>query len=188
MSTITRRNEMRLLLALDDTSDSERIAMALSGWASDTSPEVHILTVMSPAQIHETSRRAASHTPVVPTAVTTTGVSIGMREQPLRLAEDRSQAFVRVRSEREEGLREVARKAFPSSDVIVHIEDSERTARAILDAAERLDVDLVAMGARDRSPLSAAVFGSVHEEVVRFSRVPVLVVGPSAAVDEAQGS
>ena len=179
---------MRLLLALDDTNDSERIAKALSGWAADTSPEVHVLTVMSPADIHETSRRGASHTPVLPTGVTTTGVPIGLREQPLNLAEDRSQAFVRVRTEREDRLRNIAKKWFPTSDVIVHIEDSERTARTILDAAERLDVAVVAMGARDRSPLSAAVFGSVHEEVVRFCSVPVLVVGPSAAKGESQGA
>lgn len=170
---------MRLLLALDDTSDSERAANALSTWARDASPEIHVLSVINPAAIHETSRRGVSFTAHVP-AVTSTGVALPVHEPPLSLAEDRSQAFVRATGERTDRLTSIAQRAFATSEVVVHIEDAVRTARAIIEAAERLDVDLVAMGARDRSSLSAAVFGSVHEEVVRHCKVPVLVVGPAA--------
>lgn len=170
---------MRVLLALDDTADGERIAIALSTWARDTAPEIHVLSVMNADHIHETSR-GFSHTPNVP-VVTSTGRVLKLREQPLVLAEDRSQALVRARSEWQNRLSNIVQKWFPSSDVTVHIEDAKGTAQAIVDAAERLNVDVVALGARDRSPLSAAVFGSVHEDVVRHCRVPVLVVGPAAA-------
>lgn len=169
---------MRLLLALDDTADSARVADALSTWARDASPEIHVLSVLNPGAIHETSRGGVDHTSHVP-PVTSTGVAIPVKEPPISLAEDRSQAFVRARAERTDRLRHIAQQSFPSSEVTVHVEDTVRVARAILDAAHRLDVDLVAMGARDRSSFSAAAFGSVHEEVVRHCRVPVLVVGPA---------
>ena len=94
-----------------------------------------MLTVMNPAAVHETSRSGASHAPNV-AAVTTTGVAIGLRERPLVLAEDRSQALARARTEREEKLSNVVRKYFPTSPVTVHVEDSDRIARTILEAAD----------------------------------------------------
>jgi nucleotide-binding universal stress UspA family protein len=40
------------------------------------------------------------------------------------------------------------------------------------------------MAARRRGSLSERLFGSVHEDVVRHSPVPVLVVGPEAAASQ----
>lgn len=45
----------------------------------------------------------------------------------------------------------------------------------ILATAESLDVDLIAMGARKRSAVRRAVFGSVSEEVILSANCPVLV-------------
>jgi nucleotide-binding universal stress UspA family protein len=52
---------------------------------------------------------------------------------------------------------------------------------AILAAAERLDVDVIAVGSHGRSGLSRALLGSVAEQVARRSRRPVFIVhgGPS---------
>ena len=171
---------MRVLLALDDTPDGERIASALSAWARDAAPEIHVLSVMNADHIHETSR-GFSHTPNVP-VVTSSGVTVEVRERPLVLAEDRSQALVRARSERHARLSDIVEKWFPSSEVTVHVEDAKATAQAIIEAADRLAVDVVALGARDRSSLSAGVFGSVHEYVVRHCNLPVLVIGPGAGL------
>lgn len=170
---------MRVLLALDGTADSERTASAISDWASGTAPEIHVLTVMNGETIRETSRHGISHTPDVPVP-TSTGVTIGGWQRTLVLAEDRSQALVRATSEREDHLRDLAQKWFPASEVTVHVDNSRDVAQAIVDTAARLQVDFVAMGARNRSPIPAAVFGSVHEQVVRHCAVPVLVVGPAA--------
>lgn len=45
----------------------------------------------------------------------------------------------------------------------------------ILAVAESLDVDIIAMGARKRSAVSRAVFGSVSEKVILSANRPVLV-------------
>ena len=47
---------------------------------------------------------------------------------------------------------------------------------AIVAAAERLDVDVVALASHGRSGLSRALLGSVAEQVVRRSPRPVLIV------------
>jgi nucleotide-binding universal stress UspA family protein len=49
-------------------------------------------------------------------------------------------------------------------------------AETILSAAERLDVDLIALGSHGRSGFSRALLGSVAEEVTRHSPRPVLIV------------
>ncbi|HET7539185.1 MAG TPA: universal stress protein [Polyangiaceae bacterium] len=46
----------------------------------------------------------------------------------------------------------------------------------VLDAATRLNADLIVMGTHGRSGLERALLGSVAEKVVRMSRVPVLTV------------
>jgi nucleotide-binding universal stress UspA family protein len=43
-------------------------------------------------------------------------------------------------------------------------------------AAERLDVDLVALGSHERSGFGRALLGSVAEEVARRSLRPVIIV------------
>jgi nucleotide-binding universal stress UspA family protein len=55
------------------------------------------------------------------------------------------------------------------------------TAGAILDAVERAKSDLLVIGARRRSPVGKAFLGSVTQEVLLDSPVPVLVVKASAA-------
>ena len=47
---------------------------------------------------------------------------------------------------------------------------------AILQAAERLDVDVIALGSHGRSGLTRTLLGSVAEEVARRSTRPVLIV------------
>jgi len=47
--------------------------------------------------------------------------------------------------------------------------------RAILAAAERFGVDVIALGSQGRSGLSRAMLGSVAEQVARQSGRPVLI-------------
>ncbi|MDG5819845.1 universal stress protein [Natronococcus sp. A-GB7] len=51
-----------------------------------------------------------------------------------------------------------------------------RPEAAILDAAERFDADLLVLGARRRSPVGKAVFGSVAQSVLLETNRPVMVV------------
>lgn len=50
-------------------------------------------------------------------------------------------------------------------------------AEGIIDLAADIDADLVVVGARRRTPIGKAVFGSVTQSVVLDSPVPVTVVG-----------
>ena len=50
-------------------------------------------------------------------------------------------------------------------------------AEGIVDLATDIEADLVVIGARDRTPVGKAVFGSVTQSVVLDSPVPVAVVG-----------
>ena len=53
-------------------------------------------------------------------------------------------------------------------------------AEAILAAAERMDVDVIAVGSHGRSGLTRVLLGSVAEEIARRSTRPVLIIRSSA--------
>jgi len=54
-------------------------------------------------------------------------------------------------------------------------------ADGILDVAESHDVDHIVMGSRKRSPTGKVIFGSVSQQVLLESPVPVTVVGTKPA-------
>ena len=58
----------------------------------------------------------------------------------------------------------------------ISVIEARFAAEAILAAAERLDVDLIAVASHGRSGIKRAVLGSVAEEVARRSSRPVLIV------------
>jgi len=58
----------------------------------------------------------------------------------------------------------------------VSVIEARFAAEAVIAAAERLDVDLIAVASRGRSGFKRAVLGSVAEEVARHSTRPVLIV------------
>jgi nucleotide-binding universal stress UspA family protein len=62
----------------------------------------------------------------------------------------------------------------------VSVVEGRFAAEAILAAAERLDVDVVALGSRGRSGFKRTLLGSVAEEVARRSARPVLIVRSQA--------
>jgi nucleotide-binding universal stress UspA family protein len=57
----------------------------------------------------------------------------------------------------------------------VHVVEGRVAAEAILQAAESLNVDVIAVASHGRSGLRRAVIGSVAEEVARHARHPVLI-------------
>ena len=70
------------------------------------------------------------------------------------------------------------------NDVSTRIETG-RPARAILDVVEEGDVDHVVMGSHGRRGVSRILLGSVAEDVLRESPVPVTIVRAPDDADEA---
>jgi nucleotide-binding universal stress UspA family protein len=58
----------------------------------------------------------------------------------------------------------------------ISVVEAQSVDQAIVAAAERLDVDVIAVGSHGRSGVSRALIGSVAEEVARRSLRPVLIV------------
>ncbi|AKU94786.1 Universal stress protein [Labilithrix luteola] len=54
----------------------------------------------------------------------------------------------------------------------------------IVDAAEKLDADLIVIGTHGRRGVPRFFLGSVAEKVVRLSPIPVLTIGPERAEDK----
>lgn len=65
-----------------------------------------------------------------------------------------------------------------ASGIATHLTvvDGGRAAEAIVQAAERLHVDIISLGSHGRGGVGRALLGSVSDEVVRRARRPVLVV------------
>lgn len=84
-----------------------------------------------------------------------------------------------TRAQAEGYLQRVAFDYFPP-EVTVRLEvSSGNTPETILDYVEGENVDLIAMTTHGRSGISRLMVGSVAEEIVRRSHVPVLMVRPS---------
>ena len=63
--------------------------------------------------------------------------------------------------------------------VDIELLDSDEQAQTIVAFAERTDADVICLGTSGRSGLPRIVFGSVAQEVLLSSRIPVLVVPPA---------
>ena len=73
-----------------------------------------------------------------------------------------------------------AREILEEHDIGVTLDESSGdTAAGLLDAAEKHDAELIAVAGRKRSPTGKAVFGSVTQDVILSTDLPVLVCGTS---------
>jgi nucleotide-binding universal stress UspA family protein len=83
-----------------------------------------------------------------------------------------------LRAEIERSLRALVPRQAEAMGITTNVSvvEGPSAARAILQAAKRLDVDVVVLGSHGRSGLRRALIGSVAEEVVRHADRPVLIV------------
>ncbi|MGD9934355.1 MAG: universal stress protein [Dehalococcoidia bacterium] len=169
---------MKVLLALDGTRAGEPAAEAIAGWAKSTAAEIVLYSVLHPKELRGTvSEPRFAHT-ITPEGTASGQLLRGVRPPAPAIAEDRTQAIARVHVERQEYLAGLASRLFEGVTVSVRVGDGADAAAAIVAAAAEEGADFIAMATRGRSALGQAMFGAVHEDVVRKARVPVLLAGP----------
>lgn len=190
---------MRVLVALDMSEIGESTARAMETWARTGTMEVHLLSVIHPDEVHSRAERSSSAEFLEPEGTEPGHIpAIGgdqygdlraaVGDQRPMTVEYRGQALARARSEREDYLRQVAARDLAGAGASIHVDFSDRTAEAILEAAKAVGADAIAMGTHGRSGIRHALVGSVAEEVMRQSPVPVVLIGPQAHAARSTGS
>ncbi len=162
---------MRALVPLDGSTTALAIMPAVRRLV-EMAPgiEVHLVTVLDPGAV----RGRAEHPVREPL-----GAAVGtaaIRIPAPRLIESHGEAIARKSTEWREKLEDIAKTELPGTAATIHVEWSHHTAKAIIELANELDVDVIALGTHGRSGLSHLLAGSVAEEVIRDSGRPVLVV------------
>ena len=80
---------------------------------------------------------------------------------------------------------QTARELLDAAEVSYECEVSKGDpAHTIIDIAERFACDVIVMGARGNSALRSAMMGSVSNEVLHASAVPVMIVKPEEPVTD----
>ena len=167
---------MRVLIAYDGGEAGDKALAAIAPWTRDSAAEVHLVKVLKPKDIHETSFPSGVH--AVTPAGTASGQLLNTAEPPPQFASNRGQAFDTARAEAADQLRAVGENIFGSQHAEVHVEISDEPARSIVEVASRIGADVIAIGTRGRTGIQHALLGSVAEAVVRRAPMPVLLVGP----------
>jgi nucleotide-binding universal stress UspA family protein len=95
-----------------------------------------------------------------------------IQKEEAQIAED-ARKYLSVQSEN-------LKKAGINSDVVIlKATETSEIAEAILDYAEKNNIDLIVMSTHGRSGPSRWAFGSVTDKVVRTSSIPVLTIAPA---------
>jgi nucleotide-binding universal stress UspA family protein len=161
----------RILVTLDRSEASEAILREVEHFASESAPEVILLTVAeAPEAVGE-----APHALVVGGAPVPGGVT---RVPPPRVVEDKGQALDRAREELTDYLGSKAAILKPLGcqvDTEVRFGDP---AEEILAAAKAHQVEVIAMATHGRTGLAQVIFGSVAARVLGSGVRPVLLVRP----------
>jgi len=102
---------------------------------------------------------------------------------PFSYDEPRHRLDPRQVAEIEERLRALVPATAAARGIRTHVSviDGGHAGEAIVQAAERLNVDAICLASHGHGGLGRAALGSVAESVVRSSRKPVLVVRPGSA-------
>lgn len=159
------------------TTDGSSLSLAIAGVArqlAELAPDVelHVLKVLNPREVRESVNRRWGHSAFALGPIT-------VRSPLPELVESHGEALERRHHEEVEKMREAfGRELGEDRPITYHIRWGESPADEITDAAQGLEVDLIMMATHGRSGMSHLVAGSVAEEVIRTSGLPVLVQCP----------
>jgi nucleotide-binding universal stress UspA family protein len=143
----------KILVPLDGSELAEAVVPHVSELARRINAEVYLLRVMT-------------QTTYEPTYVTATATLPQRGEN------------VGARAHAEGYLQRIAFDHFPSNLRVSYEVTGGPVADTILDYAAGIQADLIAMSTHGRSGIARMVIGSIADEIVRRSHLPVLLVRP----------
>ncbi len=169
---------MRALIAIDGSLSAGAVLDAVAPWLQASKADAEIMTVIDASEIRSTYSSEVMPSRGGERALSWLSVAGGEPEPAPQVVEDRGQAIRRVEAEVTDRLRALVNAHLPGIEREIHVVAAENTAEAIVDRARRSGADIIAMGTHGRSGLARALLGSVAEDVVRRSPVPVLIIRP----------
>lgn len=144
-----------ILVATDGSAHAERAVMHGAKLAARLGAQLTILIVVQPFHSLGARNRAFSHLPE------------GARQQALDLLNADARAAL------DRALAIARSDGASASQMLV---EGEPVHKVILDAMQSVGAELIVMGSHGRTGIAAVVIGSVAQQVVTASTVPVLVV------------
>ena len=153
----------RILVALDGSPFAETILEEALNFGRIYRAEYDLVSVVEPP---------------VPLMDLAPGVAMDTVEIELRLVQRAERYLARV----------VANLCREGQIARAHVVKGARVHQTLLDQADRLGVDLIAIATHGLGGLKRLALGSVTDKVVRESTQPVLILRPKLAADAATGS
>lgn len=166
---------MRVLIALDGSELSELALAAVGPWIRELGFEAIVATVVDPDKVHETYENTASPYPIAPQAAAS-GTALRTPQPSRVVSEDRAQALEGARIRATEYLDACSQKYLQDALARSVVEWEDKPADALLLLADREKADVIVMGTHGRSGLSRLLMGSVAEDVLRRSPIPVIPI------------
>ncbi len=165
---------MKAIVPLDGSENSLRIFTTVRRLlAMQPAFEIHLVEVHDPKNVKGSSDHVLSEPPAV-------SYGRGSVSAPLpRVVESHGEALDRDSLETRTRLGELAAREIPQAASFTHAVHSGHAAEAITHLADELDADVIVMATHGRTGLAHMLAGSVTEAVIRTSKRPVLVQGPS---------
>ena len=147
----------KILVCLDGSSFSEQVLRYASEEATATSKNLVLLHVVMLPIVN---------TVAIPGAAT----NIGSMPSPEQIAADETKAKTYL-NKKAKPLKEMG----IDTECVVIVGDP---GPAIVDYAEKSDIDLIAIATHGRSGINRMIFGSVAEYVLKNSKLPILLIRP----------
>ena len=167
---------MRVLVALDGSPMSERALDGLAALEPVSGDDVVLVTVLNAADIHETWRDSPTATSETPRVVPIGQIPPISVHGPGAAVEDRNQALERARTEAIDYLEGQRRKVPADVPARVVVAWADTPAEGIVELAQTEGAGLVLLGTHGRTGLTRLLMGSVAEQVLRTSPVPVVLM------------
>ena len=166
---------MSLLVAIDQSPVAAELLIAIAPYLGRTSTEAHLATIVEEGEIRRARGGGSAGAPERGGG-DLSGGRLPIGATPTSTTVTRSQAIQQVVDEHRGELRALASEHLPGLPVQVHVEVADDVPGAIVELAEQLGANAIAVGTHGRGGLRRALLGSVAEEVIRKSNVPVFVV------------